>query len=93
MKENTFSMIDDNGVETEFDVLFTFDDESNGKSYIVYTDNSRDEKGNIEVYASIYFPYSSSMRLMPVETEEEWNTIEKILDKLQRELRSSRLYS
>lgn len=93
MKENTFSMIDENGVETEFDVLFTFDDESNGKSYIVYTDNSRDEKGNIEVYASIYFPYSSSMRLMPVETEEEWNTIEKILDKLQKQCRRSRSYS
>ena len=58
MKEdkNTFKIINDNGEEIICDVLFTFDSEETKKSYIVYTDNSKDEQGNIQVYASIYDP-------------------------------------
>ena len=52
MKKNTFSMIDENGNEVVYDVLFTFENEETNKNYIVYTDNQKDESGNIEVYAS-----------------------------------------
>ena len=56
MKKNTFSMIDENGNEVVYDVLFTFDNDETGKSYIAYTDNTKDEQGNIRVYANIYDP-------------------------------------
>ena len=51
MKKNTFSMLDENGNEVVYDVLFTFESEETHKNYIVYTDNQKDETGNIEVYA------------------------------------------
>ena len=52
MKKNSFSMIDENGKEVVYDVLFTFESEETNKNYIVYTDNKVDEvTGNIEVYA------------------------------------------
>ena len=40
---NTFKVINDEGKEIVCDILFTFDSEETKKSYIVYTDNSKDE--------------------------------------------------
>lgn len=85
-------MIDEYGNEIVYDVLFTFDNDCNGKSYIVYTDNSRDEKGNIEVYASIYNK-GNSMKLTPIESEAEWSIIEHILNELQQTVIRMKCYS
>ena len=88
MKKNTFSMLDENGNEVVYDVLFTFESEETGKNYIVYTDNQKDETGNIEVYASIYYPNDPQSRLEAIETEKEWKVIETILETLQEEVRN-----
>ncbi len=87
MKKNTFSMLDENGKEVVYDVLFTFESEETGKNYIVYTDNQKDETGNIEVYASIYYPNDPQSKLEAIETEKEWKVIETILETLQEEVR------
>lgn len=87
MKKNSFSMIDENGNETIYDVLFTFESEETHKNYIVYTDNTKDEQGNVEVYASIYDPNNPHSRLEAIETEKEWKVIETILETLQEEVR------
>ena len=78
-----FTVLDENGKETKCEVLFTFDSEETGKSYIVYTDNSVDDNGNTQVFASIYNPDSDEQRLMPIETDKEWKIIEIILEELQ----------
>ena len=88
MKKNTFSMLDENGREVVYDVLFTFESEEIGKNYIVYTDNQKDETGNIEVYASIYYPNDPQSKLEAIETEKEWKVIETILETLQEEVRN-----
>ena len=54
MEKNSFTLVDQNGEEKTYDVLFTFDNEETNKSYIVYTDNTKDELGNIKVYANTY---------------------------------------
>ena len=87
MKKNSFSMLDENGNEIVYDVLFTFESEETNKNYIVYTDNSRDEKGNIEVYASIYHPEDPKGKLEAIETDKEWKIIETILETLQEEMK------
>lgn len=87
MKKNTFSMIDENGNEIFYDVLFTFDSEETNKSYIVYTDNTKDEAGNIQVYASTYDPDEANSKLEAIESEKEWKVIETILGTLQEEVR------
>ena len=73
MKKNTFSMLDENGNEVVYDVLFTFESE---------------ETGNIEVYASIYYPNDPQSKLEAIETEKEWKVIETILETLQEEVRN-----
>lgn len=88
MKKNTFSMLDENGNEIIYDVLFTFESEETNKNYIVYTDNSKDEEGNIQVYASVYDPKNPKSKLEPIETEKEWKVIETILNTLQEEIKN-----
>ena len=56
MKKNTFTMVNQDGEEIVYDVLFTYESEETHKNYIVYTDQSKDEAGNIQVYASTYDP-------------------------------------
>ena len=85
MKEELvkFKVFDDNGKEVECEVLFTFDSDETGKSYMVYTDNSVDEDGNTRVYASIYNPNQDEIKLEPIETDKEWKIIETILEEIQ----------
>ena len=90
MKKNSFSMIDENGNEVVYDVLFTFESEETNKNYIVYTDNTKDENGNIEVYASIYDPDDPKSRLEAIKTEKEWKVIETILETLQEEVKKKK---
>ena len=78
--KNTFTVINEEGKEVVCNVLFTFDSDETKKSYIVYTDNTKDKQGNIQVYASIYDPkQEDNMELLPIETDKEWKVIETIL--------------
>lgn len=88
--KNTFTVINDEGKEIVCDVLFTFDSDETKKSYVVYTDNTKDENGNIRVYASIFNPNDNSdgTELLPIQTEKEWKVIEKILESLQEEVQN-----
>lgn len=88
MKEEermTFKVMNDEGKEVECEVLFTFESDETKKNYIVYTDNTTDEAGNIKVYASIYNPNEEETKLLPIETDKEWKIIETILEELQNE--------
>ena len=88
MDKNTgkFTIKNDQGKEIDCEVLFTFDNEESGKSYIVFTDNSLDENGNIKVFANTYDPEGKTNDLGVVETEAEWQVIEKLLSSLQEKL-------
>lgn len=91
MRKNAFSMLDENGNEVVYDVLFTFENEETNKNYIVYTDNKQDEvTGNVEVYASIYDPNDPQSKLEAIETEKEWKVIETILETLQEEVKNKK---
>jgi len=90
MKKNSFSMIDENGKEIIYDVLFTFESDETKKNYIVYTDNTRDEIGNIQVYASIYDPEDPNSKLEAITTDKEWKVIETILETLQEEIKKKK---
>ena len=84
MENDEVVMIRRDGSKVQLDKLITFDDEANNKSYIIYTDNSKDEDGNLMVLASIYNE-DNGVRLDPIETEEEWDEVEKLLNKMSKE--------
>lgn len=84
-KRAFFTVIDDKGEKINCEALFTFESDETKKNYIVYTDNSLDENGNVKVYASIFDPNQDPADLIPIETEREWKIIETILESVQEE--------
>lgn len=85
-KESTIKVYDEKGNEVVCDVLLTFDNNETKKSYIVYTDNSKDENGKIQVYASIYDPSDKSKKLEEIKTDREWQVVNTVLESIHEEL-------
>jgi len=86
-KASIFTVKDENGNNIEYKILFTFYSDETKKDYVVYTDDSENSDGEKFVYASIYDNKSKSKELLPIETEEEWATIESIYSKLEESLK------
>lgn len=85
----SFTVINDEGKEVVCNVLFTFDNADESRHYIVYTDETKDEDGNVQVYASMYDPQQGKkMELLPIETPEEWGVIEEILSDIQEKIKN-----
>lgn len=77
-------VIDNYGKEVEYEILRAFKLQKTGKNYVVYTDNTNDEDGNLNVLASVYYPQDNS-KLDSIETEEEWQEVEKRLKEIQQQ--------
>ncbi|MCU9592926.1 DUF1292 domain-containing protein [Caldibacillus thermolactis] len=78
---NQITIIDEDGNEELCEILFTFESEEFGKSYVLYYPVSaeEDEDGEIEIHASSFKPGKDQGELMPIETDEEWDMIEEML--------------
>ena len=81
----TFKAINDQGVEVEYEVLFTFESDETKKKYIVYTDDTTDDSGNVKVYESTYVEDGDKYNLSPIKTDKEWKVIETILESIGEE--------
>ena len=89
MEDNKFKIKNEDGKEVLCEVLFTFESEETKKQYVVYTDNSKDDAGNIRVFASIYNVNDKGGELLPIKSDKEWKVIETILDTIQEESKKS----
>lgn len=79
LDSNSLYVTDENGNEKRMEILFTFEDDSRKKNYVVFFDPEAD---NDEVYASVY---DEEGNLLPVETDEEWQMIEEVIGAFQDE--------
>ncbi len=79
-EKKILKITDKNGKEMEYEILSTFLFAKTEKNYVIYTDNIKDEQGNLNIYASIYYPFDDT-KLDNIETEEEWNAVESILNR------------
>jgi len=80
-----FKIIED-GKEITCDILLTFRDENNDINYIVYTDGTKDEEGDLEIYASRYIIKNNDFYLEEIKSESEWNLIDSMLESKYKEL-------
>jgi uncharacterized protein YrzB (UPF0473 family) len=82
--EKQITVIDENGNEQLCEVLFTFESEEFKKSYVLYypLGAEEDDSEEIEIHASSFNPNSDGEdgELEPIETEEEWDLIEEMLN-------------
>ena len=72
MEANKIQVIDDQGNELEYEVLFTFNNDELNKQYVLYYDSSLEEPS---VFASIY---DDEGKLYSIETPEEWEMVEEV---------------
>lgn len=82
--EKQITIIDENGTEQLCEVLFTFDSDEFEKSYVLYfpVGAEEDDSEEIEIHASAFIPGEDSEdgELQPIESEEEWELIEEMLN-------------
>lgn len=80
--ENNITVVDENGNEQLCEILFTFDSEKFNKSYVLYYPISDNEDDEIEIHASSFVPNENNEdgELSPIETDEEWDMIEEMLN-------------
>lgn len=75
MNKKILTIINSDGTKINYEILNIFKWIKTNKEYIIYTDNTVDLNGNLNVYASIY----ENNKLVNIETDEEWFQIGKIL--------------
>jgi len=75
MNKKILTIINSDGTKINYEILNIFKWIKTNKEYIIYTDNTVDLNGNLNIYASIY----ENNKLINIETDEEWFQIEKIL--------------
>lgn len=80
-----FKIIED-GKEVVCDIVLTFRDENNDVNYIVYTDGTKDEDNELEIYASRYVMDNENYVLKDIENDYEWDLIDNMLDAKYKEL-------
>ena len=79
---------DDNGDEHLFEVLFTFDVDETKQSYIAVVPVEQAEDDEVEVYAFRYEEKDNDdedLSLLPIESDEEWEMVEEMLQTLAEE--------
>lgn len=72
--------LESEGEKVVYTTILTYNDEKRKKSYVLYTDNTLDDDGDINMYAATYEPNSTTFELNPVETDEEWDEIQQVYD-------------
>lgn len=82
--QENITVVDENGNEQLCNILFTFESDEFKKSYVLYypVGADEDEDEEIEIHASSFTPNEDGNdgELLPIETDEEWEVIEEMLN-------------
>jgi len=85
IKDGKMILVED-GIEKEYTVLFTFYNERYNKNYVVYTDDTNDKEGNLNIFASWYD--DASKGLEGIESDDEWAIIDQMVYKVIAEVKN-----
>ena len=80
---NTITVVDEQGNEQLCEILFTFESDEFGKSYVLYYplgEEGDDEENDIHASSFIPNEETGDGELSPIETEEEWDLVEEMLN-------------
>ncbi|MCM2976744.1 DUF1292 domain-containing protein [Priestia aryabhattai] len=84
VEENKITIVDETGNEQLCEILFTFDSDQYNKSYVIYypIGADQDDEEEIEIHASAFTPSEDGQdgELQPIETEEEWDMVEEMVN-------------
>lgn len=82
--EDLITLVDDQGNETLYQVLFTFESEDYEKSYILLIPAESEPEEQVDVLAFSFDPddngEATDAELHDIESDEEWDMVEGVLD-------------
>ena len=82
--EQLITLVDDKGNEELYKVLFTFDSEDYGKSYVLSYPESASDDEEVDIQAFSFTPDdngdASQGNLFPIEDDDEWDMVEEVLN-------------
>ena len=73
--------LDNNGKLKEYDVILTYYSDEYNKNYIVYTDNTYNDKDELSIYINEYND-NPEMISKPIKDKEEYKKIKTIINSL-----------
>ena len=74
-----FSVLDENGEEIKCRTLLMFTSPQNEKDIVIYTDDTVNEDGLENIYASYYCYEGEVLRLLDIDNEADWVLIQEVL--------------
>lgn len=76
------TLVDEEGNESLYEVLFTFDSDDYGKSYVLLYPAGSSDEDEVELQAFSYVEDEEGGKgeLQPIETDAEWDMIEEVLN-------------
>ncbi|WP_461240332.1 DUF1292 domain-containing protein [Paucilactobacillus sp. N302-9] len=84
--DDLITLVDDDGNEELYKVLFTFDSDDYGKSYVLMYPASAENDDEVDIQAYAYHPVDensdsdSEGELEPIEDDAEWSMVEEVLN-------------
>ncbi len=74
------NITDERGIAKQVQVVAYFNLKSNGKNYLIYTENKTDQNGNIEVNTSeVVMNQDGSIILEGISEDDVWVEIKKVM--------------
>ncbi len=83
-KDEMLLIEDENGIEKEYAILVTFDIEIKNKSYVLYTDYSKDENQDMRVFAA---SYDKDWNLSPLVDSDEIEYVNEYIEYLDADIK------
>lgn len=78
------TLVDDDGNEEHFEILFTFDSDDFERSYVLLYPAGAEANEHVDIYPFAYLPDengdATSAELLPIEDEDEWEMVQGVLD-------------
>ncbi len=80
MDEEVYTLCDENGVEKEYRKILEFQNPTNEKLYYIFAEEEKIEDEELNIFPMVCIEEEDSVRFEPVETDEEFDMIEEVLD-------------
>jgi uncharacterized protein YrzB (UPF0473 family) len=78
-KRETLRITDENGVEKDIEVLSYFTLDSNGKDYLIYTQDQEDANGNVLAYTAEVIEHDDAFELKGIDDQTVLEEIREIM--------------